>query len=214
MTTVNSVSSLTLPQQATTNSNGTMDQSSFLKLLTTQMTTQDPFKPVDNTQMVAQMAQFSSVAGIAEMNTSLKAIASQLSGRMADVSSWIGRDALVESSTAVQRRDGSYGGEIALPQDASAVSVSLIDSQGRTVHTQDFGAQKAGTVSFAYANQDGATTGPLTIAVTAIGANGQIEAVPGTWAPVTAVQSPASGSDMRLVTPLGLISPDDAVRLG
>ncbi|MFP5454093.1 MAG: flagellar hook capping FlgD N-terminal domain-containing protein, partial [Alphaproteobacteria bacterium] len=38
-------------------SNGTLDQASFLKLLTTQMQTQDPFNPVDNTQMVAQMAQ-------------------------------------------------------------------------------------------------------------------------------------------------------------
>ena len=36
----------------------------FLTLLTTQMKNQDPFNPVDNTQMVAQMAQFSSLAGI------------------------------------------------------------------------------------------------------------------------------------------------------
>ncbi len=41
-----------------TKTNDTLDQAAFLKLLTTQMTTQDPFNPVDNTQMVAQMAQF------------------------------------------------------------------------------------------------------------------------------------------------------------
>ena len=51
---------------------GAMDQNDFLRLMTTQLTTQDPFNPMDNTQMVAQMAQFSQVAGIAEMNQSLK----------------------------------------------------------------------------------------------------------------------------------------------
>lgn len=55
-----------------------LDQTSFLRLMTTQLKEQDPFNPVDNTEMVAQMAQFSSVAGISEMNVSLKSIASQI----------------------------------------------------------------------------------------------------------------------------------------
>ena len=38
---------------------GAMDQNDFLRLMTTQLTTQDPFNPVDNTQMVAQMAPVS-----------------------------------------------------------------------------------------------------------------------------------------------------------
>jgi flagellar basal-body rod modification protein FlgD len=215
MTTITSPSSdLALPKPQTTNSNATMDQASFLKLLTTQMTTQDPFKPVDNTQMVAQMAQFSSVAGIAEMNASLKNLTEQLTGgRITDLSGWIGRDALVESETVPPRRDGSYAGEIALPEAAQAVSVSLVDANGQVVHTQNFGAQPAGTVSFNYANEGGATTGPLKIVVNAIGAKGQIDTVPGAWVPVTAVHSPASGADMRLVTPIGLVAPDQAVRL-
>ncbi|HER20124.1 MAG TPA: hypothetical protein ENO14_03660, partial [Chromatiales bacterium] len=40
-----------------------LDQTDFLKLLTTQMQNQDPMKPMDNTQFVAQMAQFSSLEG-------------------------------------------------------------------------------------------------------------------------------------------------------
>ncbi|KAG9594600.1 hypothetical protein KCV01_g10235, partial [Aureobasidium melanogenum] len=34
----------------------TLSQSDFLKLMVTQMTNQDPTKPMDSTQMVAQMA--------------------------------------------------------------------------------------------------------------------------------------------------------------
>src|SRR3546814_6681017 len=58
----------------------TLDQSDFLELMTAQLKNQDPFSPVDNTQMVAQMAQFSSVAGIAEINSTLKAISDKLAG--------------------------------------------------------------------------------------------------------------------------------------
>ena len=55
-----------------------LGQADFLKLMTTQLKAQDPFDPVDNQAMVAQMAQFSSVAGIGEINTTLKAISTQL----------------------------------------------------------------------------------------------------------------------------------------
>ena len=55
-----------------------LGQSDFLKLLTVQMQQQDPFNPVDNTQMLAQMAQFSSLAGISEMGGTLTSIADKL----------------------------------------------------------------------------------------------------------------------------------------
>jgi flagellar basal-body rod modification protein FlgD len=58
-----------------------LDQTAFLRLMTTQLQEQDPFNPMDNSQMVAQMAQFSSVAGISEMNGSLKSIAEQISAQ-------------------------------------------------------------------------------------------------------------------------------------
>ena len=59
----------------------TMDQlgqADFLRLLTVQVSQQDPFEPVDNKEMLAQMAQFSSLAGVAETNASLERIADKL----------------------------------------------------------------------------------------------------------------------------------------
>ena len=58
-----------------------LDQTDFLRLMTAQLSQQDPFNPVDNQQMVAQMAQFSSLAGISETNTVLSKISEQLTAQ-------------------------------------------------------------------------------------------------------------------------------------
>ena len=62
---------------------GSLGQKDFLRLLTTQMQAQDPFEPVDNKEMLAQMAQFSSLAGISDVNETLKSIAKKLDAVMA-----------------------------------------------------------------------------------------------------------------------------------
>jgi flagellar basal-body rod modification protein FlgD len=55
-----------------------LGQTDFLRLLTTQLQNQDPSDPVDNKEMLAQMAQFSSVQGITDMSSTLKEIATKL----------------------------------------------------------------------------------------------------------------------------------------
>ena len=65
----NAIDALRAGQVASTQ-NGTLDQNAFLKLMTTQLKTQDPFAPVDNAQMVAQMAQFSALAGTSRSTVS------------------------------------------------------------------------------------------------------------------------------------------------
>ena len=60
-----------------------LDQKDFLRLMTAQLSQQDPFNPVDNQEMVAQMAQFSSLAGVSETNTVLKSISEQLAAQTA-----------------------------------------------------------------------------------------------------------------------------------
>ncbi|MEH3106323.1 MAG: flagellar hook capping protein [Sphingomonas fennica] len=181
----------------------TMDQSSFLKLMTTQLQTQDPTAPTDNNQMVAQMAQFSQVAGIAEMNQSLKNIVTGMqSQQMGDAASWIGRAALVPSDRISALPNGSYEGQITLPDDATALSIDLVDGNGTIVHSEDLGKQAAGTVAYGWDGKDAAgrtvaTTGALTVKVTARGKEGALAATPAAWTTVTGVQSPRR----RLVRP-------------
>ena len=60
-----------------------LGQGDFLKLMTEQLKLQDPFSPVDNKEMLAQMAQFSSLAGISTINDTLKAISTKLDAVLA-----------------------------------------------------------------------------------------------------------------------------------
>lgn len=79
MTQITNTNPINLPVLPNGTAQRQLNQTDFLRLMTTQLKEQDPFNPVDNQAMVAQMAQFSSVAGISEMNSSLRSIADQIS---------------------------------------------------------------------------------------------------------------------------------------
>lgn len=55
---------------ASLQSNG-LNVQDFLKILTTQLSYQDPLKPMDNQQFMAQMAQFTTLQQTQEMNEKL-----------------------------------------------------------------------------------------------------------------------------------------------
>jgi flagellar basal-body rod modification protein FlgD len=220
MTTINSLNSTANPGTATTQvgGGGMMDQNAFLKLMTVQLTAQDPFDPVDNTQMVAQMAQFSQVAGIAEMNASLQKIATALGGtRLSDAASWIGHSMLVESDVATPLRDGSYAGEFALEEDAEQVVLNFLDENGSVIHSETLADQKAGSIAFSWDGKNAAgesvAGGPLRLVVTATSGGESSNPATATWTSIGGIQSPANGGESRLVTGLGLLPPEAAIRL-
>ena len=60
-----------------------LGQGDFMRLMVEQLKMQDPFAPVDNKEMLAQMAQFSSLSTNSEMGETLKAIAGKLDAILA-----------------------------------------------------------------------------------------------------------------------------------
>jgi flagellar basal-body rod modification protein FlgD len=56
-----------------------LTEGDFMTLLTTQLANQDPTAPVDDTQMLAQLAQFSTLAAADTTNTDLSTISGQIS---------------------------------------------------------------------------------------------------------------------------------------
>ena len=78
MTIINPVDQANVVIQPKGSGQKPLGETEFLTLLTTQLKQQDPFEPVDNKEMIAQMAQFSSLAGINQMNDTLKSISDRL----------------------------------------------------------------------------------------------------------------------------------------
>jgi flagellar basal-body rod modification protein FlgD len=59
---------------ATSTSQSSLGQEDFLKILTTQLNYQDPLKPMDNQQFMAQMAQFASLEQTRTMNDNIETL--------------------------------------------------------------------------------------------------------------------------------------------
>ena len=190
-----------------------MGQADFLHLLTAQMQTQDPFAPMDNAQMVAQMATITNSSGIAEMNQTLKGLASQLTGsRLGDAASWIGKSMLVQSNIVAPDASGQYIGQVSFKDATSSATVDLLDGSGNVLKTIDLGNQPAGDVNFYWDGKNDAGERVATDALK-IRVNGATPSRVASWATIAAVQSPADGSASKLITPLGSYSPSDAISL-
>ncbi|MFM9935866.1 MAG: flagellar hook assembly protein FlgD [Novosphingobium sp.] len=85
MTTINPYAAATAARSASSaatapskNSFGSLGANDFIKLLTAQLSNQDPTAPVDNSQMIAQLAQFSSLSAANSSKDTLKSIADKL----------------------------------------------------------------------------------------------------------------------------------------
>ena len=61
----------------------TLSQDQFLKLMTTQMTHQDPSEPMKNAEFLSQMAQFGTVSGIQDLQQSFANFATSINSDQA-----------------------------------------------------------------------------------------------------------------------------------
>ena len=85
--------------------------------MTTQLQNQDPFAPMDNGDFIAQMAQFSTVTGIEEMNESIKLLVEEFDqARIATASNLLGHSVLVPGSTGKPNDEGEVPGVLDLPE--------------------------------------------------------------------------------------------------
>lgn len=128
--------------------------SRFMTLLITQLQNQDPTKPMDNSQMTAQLAQINTVSGIQKLNDSLSAINEQIdAGKTLQASSLIGQGVMVPGDTIRVGRtdDGSavatpLGAELATGADE--LEITITNGSGQVVHQSVEKNVPAGVQSF------------------------------------------------------------------
>lgn len=130
-----------------------LGQTEFLDLMITQLKTQDPFAPMENGDFISQMAQFSSVTGLAELQQSFEKLANSMQSNQAlQASTLVGRTVLVPSAVGTLPTGGALAGAINMPASGSSVGVTIQDSAGQVVRRLELGTQAAGEVYF---NWDG-----------------------------------------------------------
>ena len=132
-----------------------LGQTEFMKLMLAQMQNQDPFKPVDNAEFLGQMAQFSTVSGISEINQSMASLADSLkSSQMLNAASLVDKTALVASPSAPFDGSTAIRGRVELPASTSGVQVEVVKSNGEVVRRMSLGPQAAGTVDYTWDGRD------------------------------------------------------------
>lgn len=141
-----------------------LSQSDFLKLLTTQLTHQDPTNPTDSNAFLTQMAQFSTVSGIQNLLTSFQTLSSSISSNQAlQASSLVGQTVSAPGTQGLLSAGGSISGDFTLTSAASDAKVTITDSaNGALVNQLDLGSQAAGDVPFTWNGTDstGAAVNP------------------------------------------------------
>ncbi|HUO80429.1 MAG TPA: flagellar hook capping FlgD N-terminal domain-containing protein, partial [Steroidobacteraceae bacterium] len=116
---------------AGTGASGAMNQLDFLNLMMQQLKNQDPTKPMDESAIMGQLAQFGTVSGIAQLNSSFQTLSSQLvSNQALQASSLLGRNVLVTGSAAPLASGGSVHGAVSVPAGARAVTVQVVGPSG------------------------------------------------------------------------------------
>jgi len=105
----------------------------FLTLLTEQMKNQDPLEPLDSTQFVNQLVDFSSVEQQIAQNQNLESLLLiQSAAAQGSSVGYIGRLATAETTQA-PLSNGKASWDYILPNDAESVELSILDADGRVV---------------------------------------------------------------------------------
>lgn len=136
---------------------GGMSQSDFLKLMTTQLRAQDPTNPVDNSQFVSQMAQFSQLSATQDLLTSVNSLGSTVSGAL-QTSQMLGSSSLLNRQVLVPSSAISYSGSsvtgAANVSTAGNVTVNIVDATGKVVRSMNLGSQSSGLSQFTWDGKD------------------------------------------------------------
>ncbi|MCP5076780.1 MAG: flagellar hook assembly protein FlgD [Psychromonas sp.] len=162
MTAINSMLNLTTPltqEQIAANkeidAKQQLQQEDFFALLSQQLAYQDPFKPVDNSEMIAQMASFTTAEGITTMGNEFAGMKEVLSSSQAlEASSLVGKKVLIPSNQGYLAGSGELSGSINSKTGAYNTMVNVENSAGVVVRTISLGDIGAGNKRFSWDGLD------------------------------------------------------------
>lgn len=140
-----------------------LGQADFLKLMTTQLQNQDPFKPMEDGDFLGQIAQFSTVDGIGDLNESFATFAGSLASNQAlQASTLVGRSVVAAAEFASLPEEQQFSGVVEITESAADLNVEILDSSGQVVKQLNLGEQSQGLAQFIWdgVKDDGSKAAP------------------------------------------------------
>lgn len=121
----------------------------FLNLLVTQLKNQDPMNPQDSTAFVAQLAQFSSLESMQNIQSLLTSQGTDtalntLASKANLASTMIGRNVLAAGDQLEARKAGSAQVDVDVGGSGGKLTLNVMDSSGRIVDTEELGFRATG----------------------------------------------------------------------
>jgi len=145
-----STSSSSSSSTTSTTPGGTLDKDAFLKLLVAQLQHQDPTNPMDDKDLAAQLAQFTSVEQLSNLNTAMatQTAASQMAtlvGQSSLSASLIGRQVEASGDQVVVPSSGAAKVTVDIGGAGGSATLTLKDDAGNVIATRDLGQVAGGT---------------------------------------------------------------------
>jgi len=132
-----------------------MNKEQFLQLLVAQLQNQDPLNPMESTEFTSQLAQFSSLEQMIDVNKNLVEIKSAVSGNdvHGDPINYIGKQIKADDNS-IMRKDGSnLSGSFKLDEGAN-INIAIYDRFGKEIRTINAGWKDPGEYPVEWEGKD------------------------------------------------------------
>jgi len=176
----------------------------FLTLLVTELEYQDPTEPMDNTEMVNQLTQYSQLDELSAMNEKMDELTAALNSMSsANGLDYLGKQVEADGATITKSDDEVSPLYFELSDYAESVTCNIYDSNGSIVDTEIYTQLDAGTSAFVWDGTDynGNTVanGQYTVLITAQDSDGaEVETSTTTTGTVTGVATTDEGVILTL----------------
>jgi flagellar basal-body rod modification protein FlgD len=132
-----------------------LDQNDFLTLLVAQLEHQDPLNPMDDKDMTAQLAQFSSLEQLTNIKTGIQSLVdAQNKGSMLSAVSFIGKSIKADGYNLSKSGDSTSTVYYSLGEAVSDMQVNVYAQDGTLVRTDVIGAKQAGEYQYNWDGRD------------------------------------------------------------
>lgn len=156
MTTITPIDTTANASDAQSSASGNiLGKHDFLNMLIAQLQHQDPLNPADGTEFTAQLAQFSSLEQLSNINSSLKSMEQfQAALTHSQAVSYIGKE-ITALGNGLQLKDGQAATcRFDLETNAAMTAISVYDATGGFVNSFETGALGAGRQSATWNGMD------------------------------------------------------------